>query len=72
MDEQRTYGFLITIDTSDNIGATSVYGPTEIATILEAGAKIRGYKATISELDVPIKPKDEYPFRSVVNIEKAV
>ena len=72
MDERETYGYLITIDTSDGVGATSVYGSYEIKSILEEGAKIRGYKAGVSELDTPLKPTDDYKFRGVVNIEKAV
>lgn len=49
MNERRAIGYLISIDTP-HLGATSIYGTYEINSILEVGAKIKGYKITVSDV----------------------
>ena len=43
MDERITYNVDISIDTSDGIGATSVYGTHEFLKMLRVGCKANGY-----------------------------
>ena len=54
MNESITFVILVTIDTSDRIGATSVYGEHEFLQIVKEGAKVKGYKnVTTSFIDKP-------------------
>ena len=48
-NERELIEALFSIDTSDKIGATCVYGSYEIKKIINAGAEANGYKAIIAE-----------------------
>ena len=55
MAENITVVVLVTIDTSNRIGPTCVYGEHEIANIIKEGAKVRGYTATVANSANEIK-----------------
>ena len=68
MDERCAYGFLISIDTSDRIGATSVYGEHEIITIIKEGAKTCGYEAEVSWVD-DNTPSNKRQYNVIVHLK---
>ena len=68
MNEQETSVVLVSIDTSERMGATSIYGVYELVKILEAGAKINGYKnVVISHLDREIKVSGRCVLTAVIS-----
>ena len=68
--ESLTFAILVSIDSSERIGATSIYGTSEIAAILKAGAEVRGYKhVTVSYVETPIRVPRNTKFEITANIE---
>ena len=70
MNEEHTFVVLVTIDTSETIGATSIYGEHVMEEILKAGAKVKGYKISCSQPDRVIKLDKATEITIIANIDK--
>ena len=68
MKDAITFVVLVTIDTYDKIGATSVYGISEVEKIIQEGAKVRNYKnVVVSWVDTDIKIHGVCPLTAVIS-----
>ena len=70
MNEEHTFVVLVTIDTSETIGATCIYGEHVMEEILKAGAKVKGYKISCSQPDRVIKLDKATEIAVIANIDK--